>query len=118
VPRWHHERFDGSGYSDGLAGEKILLHARMVAVADALDAMCSDRVYRGSLPATIVRGELLAGRGSQFDPACVDAFLRVVDAGQLEQARRSRGGGVEVGAAWWWPSAGSHAAVAGRIDAT
>ena len=84
VARWHHERFDGSGYPDGLVGDEIPLHARIVAVADAYDAMCSDRVYRPRLPEQIVRGELLAGRGTQFDPECVNAFMRVAETGLLD----------------------------------
>ena len=59
------------------------LHARIVAVADSYDAMRSDRVYRSSLPEVIVRGELLMGRGTQFDAECVNALIRVIDAGRI-----------------------------------
>ena len=83
VARWHHERIDGSGYPDGLRGSEIPLHARIVAVADSYDAMRSDRVYRSSLPEVIVRGELLMGRGTQFDAECVNALIRVIDAGRI-----------------------------------
>ena len=83
VARWHHERFDGSGYPDGLRGSEIPLHARIVAVADSYDAMRSDRIYRSCLPEEIVRGELLAGRGTQFDAECANALIRVIDAGRI-----------------------------------
>lgn len=76
VVRGHHERFDGRGYPDGLAGEGIPLIARVVAVADAFDAMTSDRPYRSGMPAARAYAELLAGSGTHFDPTCVDAFLR------------------------------------------
>ena len=77
VALWHHERWDGKGYPDGLAGEDIPLHARIVAVADAFDAMRSKRVYSGVMDMDEIRRELEAGRGTQFDPTCLDAFLRL-----------------------------------------
>jgi HD-GYP domain-containing protein (c-di-GMP phosphodiesterase class II) len=76
VVRGHHERYDGKGYPDGLAGEAIPLIARVVAVADAFDAMTSDRPYRAGMPVARAYEELLAGAGTHFDPDCVDAFLR------------------------------------------
>lgn len=72
--RHHHERWDGSGYPDGLAGERIPLGARIIAVADAFDAMTSDRVYRAAMPVDAALAELRKGRDSQFDPQIVDLF--------------------------------------------
>ena len=71
----HHERWDGQGYPRGLAGVTIPLAARIIAVADAYDAMTTDRPYRPALPEATVRAELERGRGGQFDPDVVDAFL-------------------------------------------
>ena len=85
VARHHHERYDGRGYPDGLSGGQIPLHARVVAVADAYDAMRSDRIYRKGLPLDVIRGELLRGRGTQFDPQLLDAFLKLFDEGALEE---------------------------------
>jgi HD-GYP domain-containing protein (c-di-GMP phosphodiesterase class II) len=76
VVRGHHERWDGSGYPDRLKGEDIPLTARVVAVADAFDAMTSDRPYRRGMPANAAFAELVAGSGKQFDPKCVEAFVR------------------------------------------
>ena len=73
--RHHHERWDGSGYPDGLAGEAIPLGARIIAVADAYDAMTSDRPYRKSLPHEVAIVEILRAAGKQFDPAVVEAFV-------------------------------------------
>jgi len=77
IVRHHHERWDGSGYPDGLAGEAIPLLARVVAVADAFDAMTSDRPYRKALSLGDALAELVARAGSHFDPKCVEAFLRL-----------------------------------------
>ncbi|HEV7750832.1 MAG TPA: HD domain-containing phosphohydrolase [Baekduia sp.] len=72
--RHHHERYDGKGYPDGLAGEAIPLDARILAVADAYDAMTSDRSYRPALSHAEALARLQADAGTQFDPACVAAF--------------------------------------------
>jgi HD-GYP domain-containing protein (c-di-GMP phosphodiesterase class II) len=72
--RHHHERWDGTGYPDGLQGERIPLGARIIAVADAFDAMTSDRVYRAALSVDEAIAELRKGRGTQFDPQIVDLF--------------------------------------------
>jgi HD-GYP domain-containing protein (c-di-GMP phosphodiesterase class II) len=72
--RHHHERWDGTGYPDGLEGERIPLGARIIAVADAFDAMTSDRVYRPALSIADALAELRKGRGTQFDPQIVDLF--------------------------------------------
>jgi putative nucleotidyltransferase with HDIG domain len=77
IVRHHHERFDGSGYPDGLAGEAIPLEARVLAVAEAFGAMTDDRAYRKALPLADAIAELETGAGSQFDPQVVEAFLRV-----------------------------------------
>jgi HD-GYP domain-containing protein (c-di-GMP phosphodiesterase class II) len=77
IVRHHHERWDGKGYPDGLSQHGIALTARVVAVADAFDAMTSDRPYRRAMPAEVAFQELLAKAGSHFDPACVQAFLRL-----------------------------------------
>jgi len=74
VVRSHHERWDGRGYPDGLAGEGVPLGARVFAVADALDAMTSDRPYRRALRWTAARDEIVAQSGKQFDPPVVEAF--------------------------------------------
>jgi HD-GYP domain-containing protein (c-di-GMP phosphodiesterase class II) len=76
VVRGHHERWDGTGYPDKLKGEDIPLPARVVAVADAFDAMTSDRPYRRGMSATMAFAELQSGAGKQFDPKCVEAFFR------------------------------------------
>jgi HD-GYP domain-containing protein (c-di-GMP phosphodiesterase class II) len=69
----HHERWDGGGYPDGLAGEAIPLAARVISVCDAYEAMVSRRPYRASLSVRTALDELLAGAGSQFDPTVVAA---------------------------------------------
>jgi putative nucleotidyltransferase with HDIG domain len=74
IIRHHHERWDGSGYPDRLTGEAIPLGARIIAVADAFDAMTSDRVYRAALTPEVAFSELRKGAGSQFDPQLVDLF--------------------------------------------
>ncbi len=76
--RWHHERYDGRGYPDGLSGKDILEEARIIAVADAYDAMTSRRSYRDILPQDIVREEIERGKGSQFDPAFADIMLSIM----------------------------------------
>ncbi len=85
--RHHHERWDGKGYPDGLAGEDIPLGARIIAVADSYDAMTSDRPYRKALPHDVALIELQRGAGSQFDPAVVDAFLARERSRRAEPAR-------------------------------
>ena len=77
--KWHHERYDGRGYPEGLAGENIPEEARIIAVADAYDAMTSNRSYRGALPQETVRGEIEKGKGSQFDPKFADIMLGMID---------------------------------------
>jgi HD-GYP domain-containing protein (c-di-GMP phosphodiesterase class II) len=73
----HHERYDGGGYPRGLVGEQIPLGARIFMIADAFDAMTSDRVYRRAMPAEEALAEILRNSSTQFDPAAVRAFLSV-----------------------------------------
>jgi HD-GYP domain-containing protein (c-di-GMP phosphodiesterase class II) len=75
--RSSHERWDGGGYPDALGGEAIPLGARIVAVADAFDAMTSDRPYRAAVSHAEALAELRRCAGTQFDPAVVDAFCAV-----------------------------------------
>ncbi|MCR5565571.1 MAG: response regulator [Clostridiales bacterium] len=77
--RWHHERYDGKGYPDGLIGESIPEEARIIAVADAYDAMTSHRSYRDILPQEKVRSEIENGKESQFDPVFADIMLAMMD---------------------------------------
>jgi putative nucleotidyltransferase with HDIG domain len=71
----HHERWDGTGYPDGLGGNEIPFEARILAVADAYDAMTSDRPYRAALTDEEARAEVARCAGTQFDPAIAEAFL-------------------------------------------
>ena len=77
--RWHHERYAGGGYPDGLSGEDIPEEARIIAVADAYDAMTSRRSYRDVMSQEHVRGEIEKGRGTQFDPRFADIMLAMID---------------------------------------
>ncbi|MBO6215359.1 MAG: HD-GYP domain protein, partial [Lachnospiraceae bacterium] len=77
--RWHHERFDGGGYPDGLVGEDIPEPARIIAVADAYDAMTSRRSYRAPMTQERVRAEIEKGMGTQFDPRFADIMLKMID---------------------------------------
>jgi putative two-component system response regulator len=75
----HHERWDGEGYPSGLAGEDIPLWGRICAVADVFDAVTSERCYKPAYSNDVAMGILREGRGSQFDPAAVDAFFECID---------------------------------------
>ncbi|MCR5012665.1 MAG: HD domain-containing protein [Lachnospiraceae bacterium] len=81
--RFHHERYDGKGYPDGLEGENIPLFGRIISVADTFDAMTSNRVYRNHMDTDYVMNEMKRGRGTQFDPEALDAFLRLVERGVI-----------------------------------
>ena len=83
VAKYHHERFDGKGYPNGLHGTDIPLNARIVCIADAYDAMSSDRIYRKALSGNVIRNELINGRGTQFDPELLDKFVEMMDADKL-----------------------------------
>lgn len=85
--RWHHERYDGKGYPDGISGEEIPMEARIIAIADAYDAMSSRRSYRDVLPQDVIRAELVKGRGTQFDPKFADIMLAMIDADTDYQMR-------------------------------
>jgi HD-GYP domain-containing protein (c-di-GMP phosphodiesterase class II) len=78
VVRHHHERFDGTGYPDRLAGDDIPLEARIAAVADVWDALTSDRAYRAAWPAERALEMMMAGRGTHFDPGALTALLEVL----------------------------------------
>lgn len=77
--KYHHERYDGKGYPNGLAGDMIPLAARILAVADTYDAMTSNRSYRKALPQDVVRSEIEKGKGTQFDPDIAEIMLHVID---------------------------------------
>jgi diguanylate cyclase (GGDEF)-like protein/PAS domain S-box-containing protein/putative nucleotidyltransferase with HDIG domain len=85
----HHERPDGTGYPAGTAGEQIPVGARIVAVCDAWSAMLADRPYRRALTEDEAIEQLQRGKGTQFDPAVVDVFIRLEQAGELEPQPRS-----------------------------
>ena len=76
---YHHERYDGKGYAHGLKGEEIPLNARIIALADAFDAMTANRVYRKQLDLDFVLEEIKKCSGSQFDPNLVEIFLKLID---------------------------------------
>lgn len=77
--KYHHERYDGMGYPEGLSGENIPLVARIIGVADAYDAMTSNRSYREGLPQQVVRNEIIKGKGAQFDPVFAGIMLNIID---------------------------------------
>jgi diguanylate cyclase (GGDEF)-like protein/putative nucleotidyltransferase with HDIG domain len=85
----HHERPDGTGYPLGLSGDAIPLEARVLAVADAYEAMTAERVYRAALGEAAAREELVAGAGTQFDAQVVEAFLRAAEREACPAARRA-----------------------------
>ena len=89
--KYHHERYDGNGYPNGLSGVDIPAIARIIAVADAYDAMASDRSYRKELPQDVVREELKKGRGSQFDPEIADIMLQIMDEDKDYKLRQLEG---------------------------
>lgn len=84
IIRGHHEQWNGNGYPDGLVGEETPLGARIVAVADAYDAMTSARPYRSGMPRSRALQILREGAGAQWDPAVVTAFLEILEAGGLD----------------------------------
>ncbi len=83
IIRHHHERFDGTGYPDGLKADEIPFLARILSVADAYDAMASDRAYRKKMPIEKVLSILKEGSGTQFDPRCIEIFIRIFDKGLI-----------------------------------
>lgn len=80
IIRHHHERYDGTGYPDGLKADEIPLASRIIAVADAADAMLSDRVFQTALPLEHVIDQFSANRGKQFDPELTDIIIRMITA--------------------------------------
>lgn len=80
----HHERYDGTGYPDGLRGEDIPQGARIISLADAFESMTSDRPYRKSLPLEKAMAELRYGSGRQFDPRVVEVFMKLAEEGTIE----------------------------------
>ena len=85
---YHHERYDGKGYPDGLSGEDIPEIARIIAVADAYDAMSSNRSYRDKLSQKSTRDELMKGIGTQFDPRFAEILVRMIDNGDVPDSGR------------------------------
>ena len=81
--KYHHERYDGRGYPNGLKGEEIPMVARIIGIVDSYDAMTSNRVYRKRLQNEIVMQELLKGKGTQFDPFLVDRFIELLEDGEM-----------------------------------
>jgi len=79
IAHWHHERWDGSGYPDGLAGNDIPLSARIMAVADVFDAVATRRVYKAAFTLEEAKGIIVSGRGNHFDPDIADAFVELFD---------------------------------------
>ena len=80
IVRACHERFDGTGYPDQLAGDEIPLESRIILACDAFHAMTTDRPYRRALTSEEARRRLVEGSGSQFDPPVVETVLRILDA--------------------------------------
>ncbi len=78
--KWHHERYDGTGYPEGLKGDEIPEVAKIIGVADTYDAMASKRSYRDVLPQDVVREEIAKGAGTQFDPRIAKLMLELIDA--------------------------------------
>ncbi len=83
--RYHHERYDGKGYPDGLSGDEIPLVARILCLADSYDAMTSNRVYRKRLTREEVIGELKKCSGTQFDPKLADIFISLLESGKISE---------------------------------
>ncbi|MGB9804386.1 HD-GYP domain-containing protein [Desulfofundulus sp.] len=87
---YHHERYDGYGYPEGLQGEAIPLGARILAVADSFDAMTSRRVYRPMMSRESALEELYRCKGTQFDPYLVEVFCRAVERGEIDGCKHSQ----------------------------
>ena len=86
VAHYHHERYDGTGYPEGLSGEEIPVEARIVAVADSYDAMNSKRIYRNALEKDQIIEEFERGSGTQFDPVIAQLFVRLIREGKVDTA--------------------------------
>lgn len=94
--RFHHERYDGKGYPNGLKGEEIPIIARIISVADAYDAMTSNRVYRKKLSNDIVMAELKKGMGTQFDPEIAQVFTNILVKNNFFQDEKVESGNAKV----------------------
>ncbi len=81
---YHHERYDGKGYVKGLKGEEIPIYGRIIAVADAFDAMAANRIYRKQLDISVVLDQIEKGKGKQFDPKCAEIMLNLVRTGVID----------------------------------
>ena len=81
---YHHERYDGTGYPQGLKGEEIPIEARIIGIADSIDAMNSDRVYRGKKDISYVLEQLEAGKGTQFDPNIDEIVIALIKNGKMK----------------------------------
>jgi len=86
--RGHHERWDGTGYPDGLAGREIPLEARILCVCDAYDAMVSERTYRAAMTPAAARAQIAAGAGTQFDPHVAEELLLLLEAAEASNGAR------------------------------
>jgi HD-GYP domain-containing protein (c-di-GMP phosphodiesterase class II) len=84
VVLYHHERWDGRGYPEGLTAEEIQLAARIFSVCDALEAMTAERPYRGPLPASVAFERVRLESGHQFDPDVVEALTRGIETGEID----------------------------------
>ena len=91
----HHEYWDGSGYPRGLRGDQIPIGARIITIADAYDAMTTDRPYRAALSIEEAVRRLQAARGTQFDPELLDIFLELIARGAISPERARAQGGLE-----------------------
>ena len=85
---YHHERYDGTGYPDGLAGPKIPYVARIICIADAVDAMSTNRCYRDRLPVEKIISELTENAGIQFDPVMVPPMIQLIREGIIDEAQK------------------------------
>ena len=90
IVRSCHERYDGHGYPDGLAGDAIPIVARIVCCCDAFNAMVTTRPYRPAMSVADARAELLANRGTQFDPDVVDVILELTSGPEYRDRRRTK----------------------------
>ena len=93
IVRSHHERWDGAGYPDGLAGEAIPLEARIISCCDTWNAMRTDRPYRKALSHDVAVAELISNAGGQFDPHVVETFLELVAPADRPEATAVNAGG-------------------------
>lgn len=89
IPYAHHEKWDGSGYPRGLSGEDIPLAARIFAVVDVWEALCSDRPYRKAWPPEKAKAHIANGSGTHFDPAVVDCFVKLLEQGAFQSQKSS-----------------------------